>query len=77
MAAVGAAFLKAASQSALAHHVAEVTATERYHAALGGHFEIEVLESRRLDGEPTEAVATYKVGRKTKREPFGLLGSSS
>eukprot|EP00966_Prymnesium_polylepis_P098715 2285702-Prymnesium_polylepis.1 len=68
------AFLKAASKSALVHHMEEVVANERFQAALGGHFEVAVSESsRRADGEPTEATVKFKVGRKWKEESFTLL----
>jgi len=71
-----AAFFKAASQSALAHHVEEVTATERYSAALAGPDHLEFHDSddgRRLDGTPTVCVVRYKVVRSWREEAFELF----
>ena len=68
------AFLKAASASALVHHQEEVLANERFQAALGGAYEIELSDSsRRLDGEATEGNVRFKVGRLWKQEAFTLL----
>ena len=69
-----AAFLKAAASSALAHHVEEVHANERFQAALSGT--VVFTESdveRRADGEATQCVASFKVGRANRVESFALL----
>ena len=69
-----ASFLKAASQSALAHHVEEVHANERFGATLGTSCEyIESEVGRRLDGEATQCDVRFKVGRATRGERFALL----
>ena len=64
-------FLKAAAQSALAHHVEEVHANERFQAALGiSHGSCEFVESddgRRLDGMATQCEVKFKVGRATRK----------
>lgn len=74
------AFLKAAAQSALAHHVEEVHANERFQAALGiAHGSCTFADredGRRLDGAPTACDVTFKVGRATRVESFALLGTA-
>jgi hypothetical protein len=74
-----AAFLRAAASSALAHHVEEVHANERFQAALAlasGGSGCEFIESdvgRRLDGAATQCDVRFKVGRATRVETFALL----
>lgn len=74
-----AAFLRAAASSALAHHVEEVHANERFQAGLAlasGGSGCEFIESdvgRRLDGAATQCDVRFKVGRATRVETFALL----
>ncbi len=74
-----AAFLKAAASSALAHHVEEVHANERFQAALAlasGGTGCQFIESdveRRLDGTATQCDVRFKVGRAMRVETFALF----